>query len=87
MYSDEIIVVCIAQTLQSNTSITKEVCNNLLGPNAIEANKSEYRRIQIVIGYDINLDTSMYIGFWIRLRVPTIYFALGAHLKRFLVRH
>ena len=57
MYSDDVIVVCITQNLQENMRTTKELCEGLLGPYAVESSKSEYGRVQTVIGYEISLDT------------------------------
>jgi ribonuclease HI len=57
MYSDDIIVVCMTEKLHENMQRTKDICEGLLGPNAVETEKSEYGRVQTVIGYEINLDT------------------------------
>lgn len=57
MYSDDIIVVCMSSELHKNMQTTKEICEGLLGPNAVETEKSNHGRVQTVIGYEINLDT------------------------------
>ena len=40
MYSDDMIVLCMTQNLQENMRTTKELCEGLLGPAAVESSKS-----------------------------------------------
>ena len=57
MYVDDVIGVCMARDLQSDLSLTRDVCTSLLGPSSVADGKTETGRRLDVIGYVVDLET------------------------------
>ena len=56
MYVDDIIGVGLADDIEEDLRLTREVCTSLLGPTAVADDKTEHGRRPDVIGYVVNLD-------------------------------
>ena len=56
MYTDDIIGVCLAKDLQHDMKVTRDLCTQLLGADAVEDDKTDHGRRLTVIGWDIDLD-------------------------------
>ena len=56
MYVDDIVGVCMLKDLESDLSLTRDTCTNLLGPTAVADDKTETGRRLDVIGYVVDLD-------------------------------
>ena len=56
MYVDDVIGVALRVHVAADLMIVNQVCTDLLGPDAIQASKTEASRRLVVIGYDIDLD-------------------------------
>ena len=59
MYVDDIIGVCFEDDLVQDLAVAREVCISLLGSTAVADDKTEWGRRLDIIGYTIDLDTSM----------------------------
>lgn len=59
MYVDDIFGVCLLADLQRELALTRALCVDLLGPNAVADKKTEYGRRLEIIGYTIDLDSGL----------------------------
>lgn len=59
MYTDDAIGVCLDKDLLHDLKVTRDLCTNLLGDNAVEDSKTESGRRLTVIGWDIDLDRQL----------------------------
>ena len=55
MYVDDIVGVCFAGQVESDMAVTRRICTDLLGPEAVADDKSESSTRLNVIGYTIDL--------------------------------
>ena len=55
MYVDDIVGVCFAGQVESDMAVTRRICTDLLGPEAVADDKSESSTRLDVIGYTIDL--------------------------------
>lgn len=59
MYVDDIFGICLRAHLERDLAKSREFCIALLGPNAVADKKTEFGRRLDIIGYTIDLDSSI----------------------------
>ena len=59
MYVDDIVGVCMADSVSDEIKCAKSVCTDLLGPNAIEEDKTENGTRLDILGYVLYLELSL----------------------------
>jgi hypothetical protein len=58
MYVDDIVGVCFEGDMKEDLARTRSICTDLLGPNSVADDKTEYGTRLDMIGYTIDLSTS-----------------------------
>jgi hypothetical protein len=58
MYVDDIVGVCFEGAMKEDLARTRSICTDLLGPNSVADDKTEYGIRLDMIGYTIDLSTS-----------------------------
>ena len=59
MYVDDIFGICLRAHLERDLAKSREFCIALLGPNTVADKKTEFGRRLDIIGYTIDLDSSI----------------------------